>query len=219
MALIVVLLAAGRAVSAQVLRTVASDVESVASGMPVELHLVSWSGPDEPVDLASSIELRPRRQPKLAPPTSGGPLAWGAYAGTRLVRAGRWRARRLTAYRWLEQKARGSLVRQVAVGVTRNRDVVRLVSRADVVMTLDAGSVRAAWRLARRTSRPAVVHGRAAGLHVIASLVAAAQAADQPAPNPIGGSASPDAASPYAAEAPSAPDSPPQREAAQAPTG
>jgi hypothetical protein len=69
------------------------------------------------------------------------------------------RARRSTAYKRARSWARGGVPRQFATRALRTDAVLTSARGSRLVVALDDGAVRAAWRIGRRCTGPAVLKG------------------------------------------------------------
>ena len=132
----------------------------------------SFEGSTDGADFASSAESEvavPEAQPRT-------PRAPRGFGPERLRAAYAWRSLRLRKkLRPYKRKARRLVERVRRVGqprrtwrqLRRDTAMLELAGQADVIVAMDAQSVLAAWKLARRLPGPEVVFGLSAGRGVI----------------------------------------------------
>ncbi len=203
----VVMLAAGRSLSVAQVDAMVRALQA-AAGAQVEIDLFSWSPVEQGARVRSATVLGPvslytppaAAAPGSTPDSAPGPQPLpsrtadpgSAPAGQgvrrvagRLVRAVGWRlrrARRGPTYQRLRRAVRGDVPRRFAASARKDPTVAAAFRDADVVVTLDANAVPAAWRVGRRVPGPAVVQGLPAAereLRAVASAPAAGSAAAQ----------------------------------------
>ena len=168
----VLLLVTGRALPTSVV----DDARRELADVSLVVDVVTWLPPAEPLDEAvgTCVVIGPVR----AAPTSGGespaadrpapgpstPTAQAAPARSPWVRTLRrpfGRARRRIG-RAVRRLIVGGVSRQFWTRIRRDREASAVAARADVIVAMDTGAVRAGWHLARRHPDAVVTLGLAA---------------------------------------------------------